>query len=479
MRGRELLLSSIVCLLSTAGIGRADSPSLVGRVAAVVGAAQYRSAAGEWSAALVNEPVAGGTGLRTATDAEAELRGPGVRVALGPSSELQVLRYDTGTLQIALASGRIGIHLGPAGSTKTVEVDLPQGGVWLDASGDYDISAGSAPAQAAVQIFAGGVKFGGGLDDTHIAAAAPDWFSDWWRSQSDNADMTAPAKPVLAGAAALAADGRWELDPKLGNVWFPSDVAADWTPYRDGVWRYLPPWGWTWIDNAPWGFAPSHYGRWAQIDGKWGWVPGDRVTAVEYSPAVVAFLGTAGYGLSRPGDIGTMPAVAWFPLGPGETAGDADGAYQNRRFATAVPRASFAAGLPVAMALVDDVPEQRFIDAPVILSGLDIPPAGTPAAVGAVKPVETPAAAAANPAVMEADTGPEAATTRQPFFVALRDAPARVARVVHEVRNKLRLATAAVLRAHVLANADHAHRLASAYHSPHNRRHLAAARGGA
>jgi hypothetical protein len=41
---------------------------------------------------------------------------------------------------------------------------------------------------------------------------------------------------------------------------------------------------------------------------------------------------------------------------------------------------------------------------------------------------------------------------------------------VREVRRRLRIATAVVLRAPPLA---------SAYHSPHNRRHLAAARGGA
>ena len=35
-----------------------------------------------------------------------------------------------------------------------------------------------------------------------------------------------------------------------------------WVPYRHGHWA-MSPWGWTWIDDAPWGFAPSHYGRWA------------------------------------------------------------------------------------------------------------------------------------------------------------------------------------------------------------------------
>ena len=89
----------------------------------------------------------------------------------------------------------------------------------------------------------------------------------------------------------------------------------------------------------------------------------------------MAFLGTAGIGLSRPGDAG--PAVAWLPLAPGEAVGDGNDAnYRNRRFATAVPRAVFAGGFPVAAALIDDVPEQRFADAPIILGALGIPPLG-------------------------------------------------------------------------------------------------------
>ena len=34
------------------------------------------------------------------------------------------------------------------------------------------------------------------------------------------------------------------------------------------------PWGLTWVDQAPWGYAPFHYGRWAYISGRWGWCPG-------------------------------------------------------------------------------------------------------------------------------------------------------------------------------------------------------------
>jgi hypothetical protein len=76
------------------------------------------------------------------------------------------------------------------------------------------------------------------------------------------------------------------------------------------------PWGWTWIDEAPWGFAPFHYGRWAFVGGIWGWVPGPVVARPVYAPALVVWVGRPGWQLSF--SIGTGPAVGWFPLGPRE-----------------------------------------------------------------------------------------------------------------------------------------------------------------
>jgi hypothetical protein len=478
MKRLELFLGVIVSLSLITGTSWASEPAqpLIGRVSALAGQVQYHSTAGEWSAALVNEPVATGTSLHTAQDAETELRLPGTQVALAPSTALQILRFDNDTLQIEVHEGRIGLHLDAGAAAKTVEIDLPQGGVWLDAPGDYGITAGDANTPASIQVFAGKAQLGGGLDPTHIAAAATgDWFSEWWRSQGDSAEASQSPSPNVAGAGALAAAGRWEPDSQLGNVWYPSDVAADWTPYRDGMWRFLAPWGWTWIDSAPWGFAPSHYGRWARVDDRWGWVPGEHIAAASYNPAVVAFLGTAGIGLSRPGDGGA--AVAWFPLAPGEAIGDGNDAnYQNRRFAAAVPRAVFAVGSPVATALIDDVPNQRFVDAPVILGALDIPPTDT---------ASPPVAAAKNPtpsilAAASAATAAPPAAMRRPFVVSRRDAP--LVRVVAHVGKRLRLRVTTNLASRLriaAAIASRTRHLASALHSPHNRTHLAAARGGA
>jgi len=44
------------------------------------------------------------------------------------------------------------------------------------------------------------------------------------------------------------------------------------------------PWGWTWVDDAAWGFAPFHYGRWVYA-GYWAWSPGPVYVRPIYAPA--------------------------------------------------------------------------------------------------------------------------------------------------------------------------------------------------
>src|SRR5262249_30022042 len=78
---------------------------------------------------------------------------------------------------------------------------------------------------------------------------------------------------------------------------------------------------WTWVDDAPWGFAPFHYGRWVVVGGVWGWVPAPRpVVGVAYvrpvyAPALVAWVGGPHFGVAV--GVGAAP-VGWFPLGPRE-----------------------------------------------------------------------------------------------------------------------------------------------------------------
>jgi hypothetical protein len=119
----------------------------------------------------------------------------------------------------------------------------------------------------------------------------------------------------MGGTADLDDAGDWSTDPDNGPVWYPSTVAVGWAPYHSGHWVWEGPWGWTWVDDAPWGWAPFHYGRWAYLHDRWGWCPGPRIYAPVYAPALVAFVGGGGWGVS----IGVAGgAVGWFALGPRE-----------------------------------------------------------------------------------------------------------------------------------------------------------------
>lgn len=64
------------------------------------------------------------------------------------------------------------------------------------------------------------------------------------------------------------------------------------------------------MDDAPWGWAPYHYGRWVFVNGFWGWAPGPIVARPVYAPALVACLG----GVRISAGVG----VGWVALGWGE-----------------------------------------------------------------------------------------------------------------------------------------------------------------
>ena len=219
----------------------------------------------------------------------------------------------------------------------------------------------------------------------------------------------------MTGYDELDPAGIWKITAQYGPVWFPTQ-SEEWAPYRFGHWSWIAPWGWTWLDDQPWGFAPSHYGRWALIDDHWAWVPGEYVRRPLYAPAVVAFLGTPGVGLSSQEGA----TIAWFPLAPGETywpsytrdldyvrnlnSGNvkdvgaigvrADGEppletfnedFANRLFATVVPRSVFTNGRPVAPARIS-LPEKRLQDAPVLMASPQIAPASAQRVARAARP---------------------------------------------------------------------------------------------
>ena len=140
---------------------------------------------------------------------------------------------------------------------------------------------------------------------------------EWARRRDEQMQEVRAARyvsPYMTGYEDLDANGDWATDPTYGAVWYPRVVQVGWVPYRYGRWRWIAPWGWTWVDDAPWGFAPFHYGRWVVVGGRWCWWPGQRVVRPVYAPALVAWVGKPGWNVSV--SVGGPAYVGWYPLAP-------------------------------------------------------------------------------------------------------------------------------------------------------------------
>ena len=96
----------------------------------------------------------------------------------------------------------------------------------------------------------------------------------------------------------LAPYGTWIALPEYGQVWSPHNMSPEWRPYTIGRWVYTD-YGWTWVSDQEWGWAPFHYGRWTFVASYgWVWIPG-----TVWAPAWVAWRHAPGW-------------VGWAPLPP-------------------------------------------------------------------------------------------------------------------------------------------------------------------
>jgi hypothetical protein len=331
-----LILS--LTLLATLAFAQVEPPARVGRISIVEGAlAFYGPGDNDWSAAKVNFPVAENGWFATDSNSRAEFRIGADSAFLANNSEAGFTRLRQKDMQLALQQGRVALHLRQLNSGSNAEVDIGRGGIWLLQRGEYDIDGGDADRPTRIAVFDGSARFvGGGVDitvkagdalvlsgaDTLSATVEPataDEFARWCRAHDyHERRLAAPyhVSPAMTGFEELDSYGAWTRDADYGEVWFPKSVPADWAPYRAGHWVWIEPWGWNWVDDEPWGFAPCHYGRWARIHGRWGWVPGEFVPEPVYAPALVAFIPPPAIEVAVPAALG--PPVGWFPLGPGE-----------------------------------------------------------------------------------------------------------------------------------------------------------------
>jgi hypothetical protein len=336
-----MLLSTVAASVALSGMALADDdlPGRVGRVADFGGelflAPQDKP--DQWVPIGINYPVTGGDNLWVGNDGRAEIDFGSGQFRLAGDTNLHVSRLDDREFALFVAQGRVNVRVRVLEPGETARIDTPNTQVVLTRPGLYrvDVSndrehtelsvregeANVLTAGAVQQVLPGQTAVTDGAEPRFASVSngvGTDGFDSWAASRDRRYDRGRAGNyvsPQMVGAADLDQYGTWSQTPEYGAVWYPSDVGADWAPYRNGYWTEVGAWGPTWVDYAPWGYAPFHYGRWAHVGGRWGWCPGAYVARPLWAPALVGWAGGSGWSLSVSAGA---PVYGWVPLAWGE-----------------------------------------------------------------------------------------------------------------------------------------------------------------
>ncbi len=311
-----------------------------------------------------------GDNLWVGGDGRAEVDYGGGQFRLGGDTNLNVSRLDERQLALFVAQGRLVVRVRTLGPGESARVDTPNAQVQLMRPGLYRIDVPPDRAMTTVSVregevqvaYAGEVQQALPGQSVYLAGALPtdaevrnaiarDAFDAWSGNRDryyEGGTAAEYVSPEMVGYAELDHFGSWESYPEYGNVWFPAGVAPGWAPYSDGYWTSVGGWGNTWVDAAPWGYAPFHYGRWVSFGRRWGWCPGRVSAHPAWAPALVAWYGGTDWGASLGGG---GPVYGWVPLGWREPyrpswrgCGERCWNRYNRPYAVVVPYAQRRAG---------------------------------------------------------------------------------------------------------------------------------------
>ena len=341
LRGRLAFAGALVaaCLASAGAHAQADPPARVGRVAETGGRTLTINAEGGWTALVRNQPLSTGDRVTTDKSGSATLQFGSTVVRLGADSDVVVTQLDDQKIRLHFDHGQLAVRVRSDDILGELFIETDEGAWVPHHQGEYRFDRVAHQVLGA-QAWSGDMLLE--APDSSLPVAAPQR-AEVWRTgaqqtthyrlvpalkdafgdavlAADKSDDTLAAANVAAqvpfemtGAADLARFGAWSVGANGAHLWTPAKLPAGWQPYQQGAWSWSSPWGWTWIDDQAWGFAPFHYGRWLSVKGRWAWTPGQwGATRPVYAPALVGWFG--GPGLA----VDDAPAVGWVALAPDE-----------------------------------------------------------------------------------------------------------------------------------------------------------------
>ena len=332
--GLALFASAIPVFAQDAG-PQDDPPDRVARLSYLRGDVSFQPAGeDDWVQANLNRPLGTGDKLFTDHDARAEMEVGAATLRLDAQSNFDILNLNDTVAQTELTQGMMNLHVRRVFEGQSYEVDTPTLAFVINQPGDYRVDIAPDGTSTMVTVFKGaGDVYGqnnasysvnsgnsyrfhdAGLQDYEVLdIPRGDDFDTWADSRNERYDHSASRQYVsdeVIGSADLDEYGGWNDVPEYGHVWYPTQVAAGWAPYRDGHWAWVDPWGWTWVDNAAWGFAPSTTaaGSMRAIAGAGARARSRCVRSTRPRWSRSSAVSASGIGVS------TGP-VGWFPLGP-------------------------------------------------------------------------------------------------------------------------------------------------------------------
>jgi len=321
MHSARRILFAGLCVISVTLVARAaeyrfdDSvPEVTDRVARISfirGDVQIKHAdSDQWEKAVLNLPVIEGDELTTGPDSRFEIQfNTSAHLRVAANSYLKISSLKDDGIAASLPEGSLSVTLTKFDSDKEFfEIDGPRTTVSIQKPGRYRIDSGKAGDQdirvsvadkGEARVYSSNSGFTLRNDRSaliHIdGALAGEWETGDTARYVDEFDQWSTDRDVVIakridsayygkyydqdiyGADELTDYGSWVHTRDYGYIWRPFRNSTinyvDWSPYRYGHWRWLPAYGWTWVNDEPWGWATYHHGRWIWYNGGWYWSP--------------------------------------------------------------------------------------------------------------------------------------------------------------------------------------------------------------